>query len=164
VVNFIINLLVSFLFPIELYSLRPLITFIIFPGACTSSYDATTMIKNDEDDNVYDHHHRRDDNGGKYVTTGTVPVLNISSISSSYNSSICCRVCGRSQEKLLLWKLLLSRYQFNFSICCRPSLLLQFQHLFRACWRYQSQLFAIQVMLLLHLISDIEAPSIRPSK
>jgi hypothetical protein len=55
------------------------------------------MIKNDKDDDVYDHHHRRDDNGGKYVPTGTVPVLNISPTSSSYNSSICCSVCGRYQ-------------------------------------------------------------------
>jgi len=66
------------------------------------------MIKNDKVDNVYDHHHRRDDNGGKYITTGTVPVLNISPVSSSYNFSICCSVCGRSQG----WSSCCERY------CC----------------------------------------------
>jgi hypothetical protein len=48
-------------------------------------------------DNDYVHHHHRDDNGDSNVTTGTVPVLDRSPTSSSYNSRICCSVCGRYQ-------------------------------------------------------------------
>lgn len=42
------------------------------------------------------------------IPTGTVPVLNISPTSSSYNSSICCSVCGRYQG----WSSCCERY------CC----------------------------------------------
>jgi len=102
VVNFIINLVVSFLFPIELYSLRPSITFIISVALFTGEPVLHHVIrpwwkKNDNYDNDYDHHHHRDDNGGNNVTTGTVPVLDRSPASSSYNSRICCSVCGRYQ-------------------------------------------------------------------
>ena len=45
-------------------------------------------MRYDHDDNDYDHHHHRDDNGGNNVTTGTVPVLDRSPTSSSYNSRI----------------------------------------------------------------------------
>ena len=80
-----------FLVPIELYSLRPSITFIIYAAIFTEHVLHHVIrprwSKNDTDDNDYDLHHHRDDNGGNNVTTGTVPVRGISPTFSSYKSS-----------------------------------------------------------------------------
>jgi hypothetical protein len=70
-VNFILNFHVPLLFPIELHSLGPSITFIVFVAILSWSLSCIMRFEHDDkndnnDDNNYGHYHHRNNNGGSY--------------------------------------------------------------------------------------------------